>query len=69
MSPRSPIYELLAQSGREHEKTFEVRVAWENQILGEGRGRSKKLAESAAALMALREQRWKTKTAAPGEAL
>lgn len=68
MSPRSPIYELLAQSGREHEKTFEVRVVWENKILGEGRGRSKKLAESAAALMALREQRWKTKNAAPGEA-
>jgi ribonuclease-3 len=59
ISPRSPVYELLAQSGREHEKTFSVRVLWENQVLGEGSGRSKKLAESAAALVALREQRWK----------
>jgi ribonuclease III len=59
ISPRSPDYELLTQSGREHEKTFSVRVVWEGQVLGEGSGRSKKLAESAAALMALREQGWK----------
>jgi ribonuclease-3 len=58
MSPRSPVYELLSQHGREHEKTFSVRVLWENHVLGEGTGRSKKLAESAAALMALKEQRW-----------
>jgi ribonuclease-3 len=58
ISPRSPVYELLSQSGREHEKTFAVRVVWEKQILGEGAGRSKKQAESAAALVALREQRW-----------
>ena len=58
ISPRSPVYELLSQQGREHEKIFSVRVMWENHILGEGMGRSKKLAESAAALMALKEQRW-----------
>ncbi|HEY1582259.1 MAG TPA: ribonuclease III [Chthoniobacterales bacterium] len=62
ISPRSPVYELLAQSGREHEKTFSVQVMWENQVLGEGSGRSKKQAESAAALVALREQRWIRKT-------
>ncbi len=44
--------------GREHEKTFSVRVVWENQVLGEGSGRSKKQAESAAALAALQEQLW-----------
>ena len=58
ISPRSPVYELLAQQGREHEKTFSVRVVWENQVLGEGSGRSKKQAETAAALEALKQQLW-----------
>jgi dsRNA-specific ribonuclease len=52
------VYELLSQHGREHEKTFSVRVVWENQVLGEGSGRSKKQAETAAALLALKDQRW-----------
>jgi len=59
ISPRSPVYEVLAQEGREHEKTFSVRVVWEGRVLGEGTGRSKKLAETAAALIALKERRWK----------
>ena len=50
ISPRSPVYELLAESGPEHEKTFIVRVVWEGMALGEGTGRSKKQAETAAAL-------------------
>ena len=58
ISPRSPVYELLAQEGREHERTFSVRVVWENQVLGEGTGRSKKQAETASALIALKEQLW-----------
>jgi ribonuclease-3 len=59
ISPRSPVYELLAQQGREHEKIFSVRVVWESQVLGEGTGRSKKQAETTAALTALKERRWK----------
>ena len=59
ISPRSPVYQLLAQAGREHEKTFSVRVVWEGRVLGEGAGRSKKQAETAAALAALKERRWK----------
>ncbi|MBA3961264.1 MAG: ribonuclease III [Chthoniobacterales bacterium] len=59
ISPRSPVYELISQEGREHEKTFAVRVIWERKVLGEGTGRSKKHAESAAALVALKEERWK----------
>jgi ribonuclease-3 len=58
ISPRSPVYELLAQVGREHERTFSVRVVWEGQVLGEGSGRSKKQAETAAALAALKDQGW-----------
>ena len=59
ISPHSPVYELISEVGREHEKTFAVRVIWEGKVLGEGAGRSKKQAESAAALGALRDERWK----------
>lgn len=59
ISPHSPVYELLAQAGREHERTFSVRVVWESQVLGEGTGRSKKQAETAAALAALQQELWK----------
>lgn len=65
ISSRSPAYELLSQHGREHEKTFSVRVVWEGQVLGEGTGRSKKQAETAAALLALKEQRWVNKDNLP----
>ncbi|MBA3609703.1 MAG: ribonuclease III [Chthoniobacterales bacterium] len=58
ISPRSPSYELFSQQGREHERIFQVRVIWEGQVLGEGSGRSKKQAETAAALAALKGQLW-----------
>ncbi len=61
ISPRSPVYELLAESGPEHEKTFVVRVVWEGMALGEGTGRSKKQAETAAALEAMHQRRWEQK--------
>jgi ribonuclease III len=62
ISPRSPVYELISQSGPEHEKTFVVRVVWEGMALGEGIGRSKKHAETAAAVEALQSERWKGAT-------
>ena len=58
ISPRSPIYELVSQSGPEHEKTFISQVVWEGIVLGQGSGRSKKQAETAAALEALNSRRW-----------
>ena len=58
ISPRSPSYELLSESGPEHEKTFIVRVCWEGMALGEGCGRSKKQAETAAALQAMQRKSW-----------
>ena len=58
ISPRSPIYELVSQSGPEHEKTFVSEVVWEGIVLGQGTGRSKKQAETAAALEALQLKRW-----------
>jgi ribonuclease-3 len=61
ISPHSPIYELISQSGPEHEKTFVSQVVWEGTILGKGTGRSKKQAETEAALEALQLKRWEKK--------
>src|SRR6266700_3759403 len=36
ISPRSPVYELISQSGPEHEKTFIVQAVWEGIVLGQG---------------------------------
>jgi ribonuclease-3 len=58
ISPRSPVYELISQSGPEHEKMFVVQVVWEGIVLGHGAGRSKKQAETAAAVEAMELKRW-----------
>ena len=58
ISPRSPVYELVSQSGPEHEKMFVSQVVWEGIVLGQGSGRSKKQAETAAALEAMELKRW-----------
>jgi ribonuclease-3 len=59
ISPQSPVYKTISQSGPEHAKTFVVEVIWEKKVLGEGSGRSKKQAETAAAIQALELKRWK----------
>ena len=46
-------YELLDESGPEHHKCFRVQVRMEDEILGEGTGKSKKAAEQQAAYKAL----------------
>lgn len=46
-------YELLDESGPEHHKCFRVQVRMEEEILGEGTGKSKKAAEQQAAYMSL----------------
>ena len=58
ISPRSPVYELISQSGPEHEKTFVVQAVWEGMVLGRGSGRSKKEAETVAAIEAMELKRW-----------
>jgi ribonuclease-3 len=58
ISPRSPVYELISQSGPEHEKTFVVQAVWEGIVLGRGSGRSKKEAETVAAIKAMELKRW-----------
>jgi len=59
ISPSSPTYEIIHQSGPEHEKRFVARILWNAQQLGEGGGRSKKEAEVSAARAALRNELWK----------
>jgi ribonuclease-3 len=61
ISPQSPVYELISQSGPEHEKTFVSQVVWEGIVLGQGSGRNKKQAETAAAIEAMQLRRWEKK--------
>jgi ribonuclease III len=61
ISPSSPVYELVSQTGPEHDKTFVVQAVWEGIVLGRGSGRSKKHAETAAALEAMKLKRWEQK--------
>lgn len=58
ISPASPVYEIVSQSGPEHAKQFVVRAVWEGIALGEGSGGSKKEAETAAASAAMQSKLW-----------
>ena len=49
----APVYRLVAESGPDHEKIFMVEVMAGDSILGKGTGKSKKLAETEAARLAL----------------
>lgn len=46
-------YEVIGESGPAHAKLFEVQVTVNGQVLSQGQGKSKKLAEQAAAKVAL----------------
>ena len=61
ISPKSPSYEIVSQTGPEHQKLFVAKVVWEGTELGSGDGSSKKQAETAAALSALKTKRWESK--------
>lgn len=52
-----PSYDVYKEQGPDHDKVFHVVVAWEGQILGKGRGKTKKEAEQQAAGRALRRFR------------
>jgi ribonuclease-3 len=53
-SAQAPRYELLSVSGPDHDRVFECAVLHGGVELGRGKGKSKKAAESEAALAALR---------------
>ena len=51
-----PVYEIIGQSGPPHDPTFEAAVYWQGKKLATGEGHTKKEAEKAAALQALRNE-------------
>jgi ribonuclease-3 len=56
-SPRAPEYEFISASGPDHDRVFECAVRHDGVELARGMGKSKKAAESAAALKALKTLR------------
>lgn len=61
ISPTSPVYEVIGQSGPEHDKIFVVEARWCGIVLGKGSGRNKKQAETVAAEQALAARMWEQK--------
>jgi ribonuclease-3 len=52
----TPAYQIVAEEGPDHAKTFTAQVLVGHQIIGQGMGGSKRLAEQAAARAALADQ-------------
>lgn len=59
-----PVYEIIAEEGPAHDRTYVASVCWEGQPLAEGRGASKRAAEMAAARSALRRLQSRQEAAA-----
>ena len=59
-APNAPEYQLISASGADHERDFECAVLHEGVELARGSGKSKKAAESEAALAALKILRGET---------
>ena len=51
----APTYRIVAEEGRDHDKTFLAEAVLGDRIIGLGSGKSKKEAEQAAAQAALQE--------------
>jgi ribonuclease-3 len=56
-SPAPPVYQLISAVGPDHDRVFVCAVLHDGQELAQGSGKSKKSAESAAALAALKNLR------------
>jgi ribonuclease III len=50
---RAPLYRIVSEEGRDHDKTFLVEALVGDRVIGEGTGKSKKEAEQSAAQNAL----------------
>ena len=61
-SPSAPEYQTVSATGPDHDRVFECVVQHEGVELARGRGKSKKTAESEAALTALKKLRMPPKT-------
>ncbi len=51
---RAPQYVVIDEQGADHDKTFTIEARLDDSVLGRGEGKSKKQAEQAAALQALK---------------
>lgn len=58
LAPEAPRYRIFHESGADHQREFHAEVAWKCQVLGTGKGQSKKEAEIRAAAQALRTRLW-----------
>lgn len=54
----TPTYEVLHESGPDHDKNFEVGVYFAEDLIGRGKGKSKQEAEQSAARDALEVKKW-----------
>ncbi len=66
-SNEAPAYELKAVTGPDHDRSFECAVFHQGSELGRGSGKSKKAAESQAALVALEGLRKRTALVSKGK--
>jgi ribonuclease III len=55
----TPVYKTVKETGPDHDKHFTVRVTVNDEVYGEGEGKSKQDAEQAAAKDALESKGWK----------
>ncbi|MFM2423670.1 MAG: hypothetical protein RLZZ70_55 [Candidatus Parcubacteria bacterium] len=54
----TPAYQLLGQEGPDHDRIFTIGVYLRNELVAEGKGRSKQEAEQQAALRAIAVKEW-----------
>lgn len=54
----TPSYELLSESGPDHDKVFEMGIYFGKELIGKGNGPSKQEAEQSAAKDALKQKGW-----------
>lgn len=54
----TPTYDVLSEKGPDHQKTFVMGVYLENELIAEGSGSSKQLAEQSAARAGLEKKKW-----------
>jgi ribonuclease-3 len=65
LSQEAPRYRITGESGPDHRKVFHAQVIWRDEVLAQGRGKSKKEAEVRAALEALRKKVWLREETSP----
>ena len=58
IAPQAPVYDVISESGPDHDKKFVIKVIWKGEKLAEGHGDSKKNAAANGAANALKARLW-----------